>query len=353
MQRTILYAVLNWGLGHATRSIPIIQYLIDKGNHVIIASDGDALLLLQKEFPTLVFEEVSAYNVVYANNSTQFNVTLAKQIPKFIKAIQAEQKECIALCERYNIDVIISDNRYGFYHNKIPSAFICHQLHLLYEANILFEKIVNKSYQAYLKKFTQIWVPDFEDPNKISGKLSQLKWNNIKFIGADSRFIKIDLPITHKVLVVLSGPEPQRTILEDKILEQLPEIEGMHLLIRGTKKAKKLAKINNIEIIDFATSELLNQKIESSKIVVCRSGYTSVIDLLKLNKKALLIPTPGQVEQEYLAKNLTKKNWFVIANQDYLNLAENILKLDQTKFPTLNFKYNFELIEQFLPSPIY
>lgn len=351
MQKTILYAVLNWGLGHATRSIPIIQHLIEEGNHVIIASDGEALQLLQTEFPKLAFEEASAYNVVYANKSSQFNITLAKQIPKFIKAIQAEQKDCIALCEKHQVDYIISDNRYGFYHHKIPSAFICHQLHLLYEANVFFEKIVNKSYQTYLKKFTQIWVPDFAPPHSISGKLSSLKWKNVQFIGAESRLNKLVLPIKNKVLAILSGPEPQRTLLENKILKELTEIKGKHLLIRGTKKANKLAEFKNIEIIDFATSNLLNQKIEASEMLICRSGYTSVIDLLKLKKKALLIPTPGQVEQKYLAKKLSEKSWFYSQNQEDLNIEKAFSEIQKTELPVLVFAYNFNIIQQFLSFP--
>ncbi len=353
MQKTILYAVLNWGLGHATRSIPIIKHLIAHNYKLIVASDGDALLLLQKEFPALIYERISAYNVVYANSAAGFNITLAKQIPKFVKAIKSEHIDCTTLCKKHVVDFIISDNRYGFYHDKIPSAFICHQLHLLYEDNRLFEKIVNKSYQGYLKKFTQIWVPDFAPPHSISGKLASLNWKNISFIGAGSRFESLDSDLQYKVLVILSGPEPQRTILENSVLKQLPKIEGRHLLIRGTEKTTPISSVENVEVINLATTELLNQKIASSEIILCRSGYTSVIDLMKLKKKALLIPTPGQVEQVYLAKNLKEKNWFAIANQDELNIASELLTVEKTEFPDLDFNYNYTLIEYLLSSLTY
>lgn len=352
MQKTILYAVLNWGLGHATRSIPIIQHLIDTGNKLIIASDGEALNLLQKEFPRLIFEKVCAYNVVYASNSANFNITLAKQIPKFIKAIKNEHNDCIALCKKHKVDYIISDNRYGFYHNKITSAFICHQLHLLYEDNYLFEKIVNKSYQGYLKKFTQIWVPDFAAPFSISGKLSKLNWKKIQFIGADSRFKNQKISSKNDILVILSGPEPQRSLLEDITLKQIAKIKGQHTLIRGTQQAKNIKSNKNVKLIDFATSKELNQLVTDSEMIVCRSGYTSVIDLLKLKKKALLIPTPGQVEQEYLAKNLAEKNWFYTQKQNDINIETAIHKISKTEIPNLDFAYNFNIIQQFLSSPI-
>lgn len=353
MQKTILYAVLNWGLGHATRSIPIIKYLIQQNYKLIIASDGEALLLLQKEFPNLIFEETSSYNVVYSNSSSSFNSTLAKQIPKFMNTIKLEQTNCKGLVKKHQVDFIISDNRYGFYHHQIPCALICHQLHLLYESNALVEKIVNKSYQVYLKKFKQLWVPDFASPNSISNKLSILNWNNVQFIGADSRFEKLNLPIQYHVVAVLSGPEPQRSLLEQQLAKELSNTKGNHLLIRGTKNGEKLLEFENIEIIDFATSELLNQKIEESAVIICRSGYTSVIDLLKLQKKALLIPTPGQIEQEYLAKNLKQNNWFAIANQENFGLSKELPNIEKIQSPSLNFGYNFEIIQQFLSYPIY
>jgi len=352
LQKTILYAVLNWGLGHATRSIPIIKYLIQQNYKLIIASDGEAMYLLQNEFPALIFEEVNAYNAIYSNNSSSFNFIMAKQVPKFMKAINVEHKHCKSLVKKHQVDYIISDNRYGFYHQQIPTALICHQLHLLFEGNTLIEKIVNKSYQVYLRKFKQLWVPDFKAPNSISGKLSQLNWTNVQFIGADSRLEKLNISNKYKVAAVLSGPEPQRSMLERKIANELANTKGKHLLIRGTKNGDNLDEFENIEVIDFATSKLLNQKIQESEMVICRSGYTSIIDLLKLQKKALLIPTPGQIEQEYLAKNLEHKNWFVIANQEKLNISESLLKLNETEYPKLKFQYNFEIIQRFLSFPI-
>lgn len=140
MQKTILYAVLNWGLGHATRSIPIIQYLLERKYRVIIVSDGDALRLLQDEFKSIACIQTASYRAEYSQTGKNFKLHLAKQIPKFIHVVNKEHQECLRLCEKYHVDYVISDNRYGFYHPQLPSALISHQLYLPYEENKWLEK---------------------------------------------------------------------------------------------------------------------------------------------------------------------------------------------------------------------
>lgn len=343
MQKTILYAVLNWGLGHATRSIPIIQYLLNAKYRVIIVSDGDALKLLQDEFHGVSTVETVAYQVEYSREAKHFNIHLAKQIPKFIQVIKKEHADCISLCKQFDVDVIISDNRYGFYHPQLPSVLISHQLHLLYEENKWFEKIVNLSYQKYLRHFNELWVPDLAPPHSISGRMSALKWDNVRYLGIDSRLVKQDKAVVYESLSILSGPEPQRSLLEMEIINQLKNQAGKHCLIRGGTNLPVIDS-GNVELIDFASKEVLMEKINASALVICRSGYTSLLDLLKLQKQAILIPTPGQVEQEHLAHSMKEKAWFSVTTQENLQLKQN----ENNRPPKLAFGYNFELIEQFL-----
>lgn len=344
MQKTILYAVLNWGLGHATRSIPIIKSLINKKFKLIIVSDGEALSLLQIEFPKLEFEKTIGYKVAYARTSQDFNFTLAKQIPKFIQAIKEEHKDCLKLCTKYQVDFIISDNRYGFFHPSLPSALLCHQLHLRYPESKLIEKIVNKSYQSYLKKFNQLWVPDTAPPKNISGEMSHLTWKNVRYIGLDSRFEKINTPLKYKYIAILSGPEPQRSLLESELLTKLNQTPGNHILIRGTTTSQESNSKAPIEVYDMAHSMLLNKLICLSETVICRSGYTSIVDLLKLDKNALIIPTPGQAEQEYLAQNMKKLNYFSVEHQGEINLES----METSNRPKIKFGYDYEVILSFL-----
>lgn len=348
MQQTILFAVLNWGLGHATRSIPLINYFYKKQFKIIICSDGDALTLLQKEFPQLIFEKLPSYNASYTYKENQFFIHLAKQIPHFLKTIREENKLCQSLSLKYNANFIVSDNRYGFHDKNISSALICHQLQLLFPQSQLFETLVNASYFNFLKHFSEIWVPDIAPPQNLSGKMSNINLKNIHYIGLDSRFIKKEPTGSINILAIISGPEPQRSILEKRIYEQLQNIEGKHIIIRGTTQKSKILSTINIEVIDIANTKQLNQMLANANLVVCRSGYTSLIDLIKLEKKAILIPTPSQPEQEYLAQKAMENKWFFSTKQNDLDIIKTLAKLTDYTPPTINFGYNQIVIYNFL-----
>ncbi|MEZ4978046.1 MAG: glycosyltransferase family protein [Chitinophagales bacterium] len=348
MKKRILFGILNWGLGHATRSTPLIRYLLQEGYEVVLVSDGLALELLQKEFPELAIESCVGYEAEYAESASNFSIQMALQIPKFLKAINAEQELCKQLCLKHQIDLIISDNRYGFYHDFIPNVLICHQLRLLYPASALFENIVNRSYKTFLRKFDKIWVPDFAGAYKLSGKLSQLDWKNIEFIGASSRLKQKELPLVYDFLAILSGPEPQRTILENKLLKLLSSLPGKHALVRGSTDNSPQRDYTNITCFDILNSQEMELLIAQTKFLIGRSGYTSIIDYIHLQKTCLLIPTPGQVEQEYLAQRLTDKSDFISCEQENLQL-ENLKELatcSPSKWPKT--EYNYSLIQQFL-----
>ena len=346
LQKTILYAVLNWGLGHATRSVPIIHRLTQLGHRVIIASDGLALELLQKEFPTLELISTQPYQVSYSTSAKKFNITLALQVPKFIQAIAKEHLHCKKICDKYNVELIISDNRYGFYQKNMPSALICHQLRLLYPGHKLAESLLNRSYQGYLKRFTQLWVPDIPPPNNLSMNMSKLIWPNVYFIGIDSRLMLKPSKKVYDTLSILSGPEPQRSLLENEIIEKLSNVQGMHCIIRGSNTPMKEITNNNITRIGLASSKEINAQINQSERVICRAGYTSIMDMIVLKKSAILVPTPGQVEQEYLAESLSKKQWFQYQKQGELSLQKNA----NYQVPALETSYDYTFIEQFLSS---
>jgi uncharacterized protein (TIGR00661 family) len=344
LQKTILYAVLNWGLGHATRSVPIIHRLTQLGHRVIIASDGLALELLQKEFPKLDLINTEPYQVSYSTRAKNFNIKLALQIPNFIRAIAKEHLHCKKLCDKYNVDLIISDNRYGFYQKNIPSALICHQLRLLYPDHKLVESLVNFGYQRYLKRFTQLWVPDIPPPDNLSRDMSKLTWPNIYFIGIDSRLTLKPSKKIYDTLSILSGPEPQRSLLENEIIEKLSNVKGRHCIIRGSNTPMQEIKNDNIIRISLASTEEVNAQINQSELVICRAGYTSIMDMIVLKKSAILVPTPGQVEQEYLAESLSKKQWFQYQRQGAISLPKN----SNYQVPDLETSYDYAFIEEFL-----
>ncbi|TJY37962.1 glycosyltransferase [Pontimicrobium aquaticum] len=350
MSKRILIAPLNWGLGHATRCIPIVNALLKFGFDPIIASDGNALSLLQKEFPNLKSIELPSYNITYSKNGSHLKLKLLKDAPKILKAIKKEHLVIEDLVTKNKIDGIISDNRFGVCSKTVPSVYITHQLHVLSGSTTF---ISSKLHQKIIRKFDECWVPDFEEHNNLSGKLGHLKNLNvsIKYIGALSRFKKIDLPKTYNVIAILSGPEPQRTLLENKLLLELNNYSGNVILVKGViEHEQQIITQNNLTIYNFMTSTELQTAINESDLVLSRSGYTTIMDLVKLEKKAFFIPTPGQFEQEYLAKKFKKENIAPFCNQndffvEKLQEAKNYKGFSPIKSKT-NYKELFSLFER-------
>ncbi len=316
----VLIAPLNWGLGHATRCIPIINHLLEAQCNVTIATDKEALNLLRLEFPRLAFVELPAYMVHYKHRSLAFNIL--SQFPKFAKIFRAEKKRIDRLQEKEKFDLIISDCRYGIRSKNAKNILITHQLNLQFD-NKLVRALSNAANSFFIKKFDEVWVPDFKD-HRLSGALSKNKdLVNVKFLGGLSRFTKQDMDLIFDVCVVLSGPEPKRTILESKLLDILSKRKDLNIaFVCGTQKEAAPPYSPNLTMHNFLESKKLNQLLNASKLVLSRTGYTTLMDLSALSKKAILIPTPGQSEQEYLGKWHKKNDLFQILEEheiDHLN----------------------------------
>ena len=318
--KTILVAPLNWGLGHATRCIPIIKALQDNNFIPIIASDGIALDLLKKEFPYLKFLELPSYQIEYAKNGKYFKWKLLKNCPKMIEAILEEKRLVKKWVKKHDIDGIISDNRLGVFSKKVPSVFITHQLNVM-TGNTTW--ITSLLHQNIIKKYTECWIPDTLGTPNLAGELSHLKNPdlNIKYIGPLSRLHPKKVETKYDLMIILSGPEPQRGLLEEKLKKEIPLYNGNVLFIKGIiEKEQKKEQIDNVTFYNFMHSRQLEQAFNESNTIVCRSGYTSIMDLSKLNKKAFFIPTPGQYEQEYLAKKLKKEGLVPYIEQDLFTI---------------------------------
>jgi len=328
--KTILIAPLNWGLGHATRCIPIIKALQENNFTPIIASDGIALELLRKEFPYLKTLELPSYQIEYAKNGKNFKWKLIKSLPKMIEAIREEKRIVKKWIQKYKIDGIISDNRLGVFSKKVPSVFITHQLNVL-TGNTTW--ITSKLHQNIIKKYNSCWVPDVNEPLNLTGKLGHLENNslNLSYLGPLSRMHKMALPIQYDLMIVLSGPEPQRGLLEAHLSEELKRFDGKVVFIKGIiEKEQKKEQIGNVTYYNFMKTRQLEQTFNESKKVLCRSGYTTIMDLVKLNKKAFFIPTPGQYEQIYLAEKLQNDGLVPYATQEEFRI-ENLSKMEEYK----------------------
>ena len=334
---TILVAPLNWGLGHATRCIPIIRSLIANGFEVVLGSDGASLALLSREFPNLQTVKLPSYHISYAKKKWWFKFHFLLRSPKLLGAIRAEHKELDAIIKNHSISGVISDNRLGLYTSKVPTVFITHQLQVLSGFTTPLTTFIQKRYS---RRFNECWVPDYQGDPNLSGVLGhpEKTLSNVQYIGPLSRFKKADLPKKWDILALLSGPEPQRTYLEEKLLSELQIYSGKVLLVRGIIEEGDTRLQKNITIKNYLTSQELEETINESAIVLSRSGYTTLMDLMTLEKKAFFIPTPGQSEQEYLAGRLESlqiapyntQEAFMIKDLRRLNQFKGFQKMSET-----------------------
>lgn len=325
--KKILLCPLNWGLGHAARCVPIINELKKLNCEIILASDGIALDLLVKEFPELKYYKLYNYNIVYAKNKRWFNLKLISQAYKLFFVVLKEKRLVNQIIEKENIDVLISDNRFGAFSKKIHSIYITHQINVL--AGV-FTPITSFLHQKIIKKYTACWVPDFDAAQSdvtLAGKLSFSEKINALYLNPISRLKKISVDVDIDYLILLSGPEPQRGFLEDILFDAFKNMADKRIVfVKGIMETEQRQERNNrILVYNFATSTQIENLMNRTEVVICRSGYTTVMDLAVLNKKAFFIPTPGQLEQEYLANRLEFLKLAPFCNQE--NFKVEMLEL--------------------------
>ncbi len=334
-KKRILVCPLDWGLGHATRCIPIIQLLLQKNADVVIGGSGRSLALLKSEFPQLIAVDLPGYDIQYASGSLALKLFLST--PRIFKAIQAEHTALEQIIRKYKIDIVISDNRFGLWNKQVKTIFITHQL--LIKAPI-GERLLHRINRYYIKKFNECWIPDVPGPDNLSGDLSKPYpvLTNSFFVGVLSRFNSLSattpnpafsLKKADDVLIIISGPEPQRSIFEKIITEQATLIPLNFLIVRGTPEViSKTETKNNLRFVSHLTTTEMKEAILAAPVIVSRSGYSTIMDLAVLKKKAIFVPTPGQTEQEYLAQRCMKKGYAYIQTQAALNLKK---ALDEVK----------------------
>lgn len=330
-QKNILITPLNWGLGHATRCIPIIKILLNKNANVLIAADGAAAQLLKSEFPDLQHLKLPGFTIQLPAAEQSLPLKMAQQLPNIFKGIWHEHKQLQKVIKKYEINGVISDNRYGCYTKTCSSVFITHQLLVKMPQNLPFvEAPLYKLNKWFMQQYQQVWIPDFAHTNNLSGELSHPSkypvLNSVKYVGTLSRFMlpTSPPPLQYDVLVLLSGPEPQRTYFEQLILTQINTLSNQKIIIvRGITATNNKQQINpNLLIIDHLTTIELQQTILKSKVIVARSGYSTLMDLTALGKAAILVPTPEQTEQEYLADRLMQQKHYFSMPQNTFNLQK-------------------------------
>jgi len=294
----ILVAPLHWGLGHATRCIPIIDHLLSMKKDVAIAGDSESFGLLKRRYPNLDSFELPSYKVEYSGSMT---MSMLLQGPKFMITYRKEIKATNQIVKKWNPDVIISDNRFGVRNEKTDNIYLTHQLNIQHK-NKMVAGFANLLHRKYIHQFDECWVPDDPD-QRLSGRLSDSDQIKIptQYIGGLTR---LDLSLTDPTidtLIILSGPEPARTDLEKSLVSQLQLSDKKIALVRGTKSPRLDFYPNQITVYDIVDERELTTLINASASIVSRSGYSTIMDLQKYDRPIYYIPTKGQTEQEYLA----------------------------------------------------
>lgn len=328
INKNILVSPLDWGLGHASRCVPVIRLLIKHGANVFLGASGVTASFLRSEFPDLPIIPFNGYHIRYPARGSMTREMLRQSL-SILRTIRQEHHELQKIVEKYNIHAVISDNRFGLWSSDAYNIYISHQIRIKAHGIKVFENILFRLHRRYINKFDECWIPDIAEMPGLSGSLSHPADGNYYYVGPLSRFKAGEPKIKDKpydLMVIMSGPEPQRSIFEKIVLDQLKtsNLKAIMVLGKPGKPIKKDHQYKNIEIYPHLSTLQMQEAMLSSRLILCRPGYSSIMDLSKLGLKAAFIPTPGQTEQEYLADlHMKAKHYYAISQKDF-NLDEVI-----------------------------
>ena len=360
--KRVMVCPLDWGLGHASRMIPVIDRYRKAGYRVFIGGSGKSGMLLKNTFPALTYIHLPSPEIRYASNGIWLIPALIFQIPALLISVFREHNQIKEIIKDYEIDIVVSDNRYGLFSKKAYCILVTHQVsptlpHAISWAEVPLHLIL----RILMLRFHACWVPDFPDPrNNLSGRLSHRFRlpGNARYIGILSRFnemadMEFENPeMRYELVIIVSGPEPQRKIFRDLAISEAIKMTGRVLIISGSVENEALTGIHKhprIEVVPHLETSVFRKVLLQAGIIVCRSGYSGIMDLVSLGRSAILVPTPGQSEQEYLAEYLSQKGWFSCIPQHAFSL-EQILKINLND--TFNARYHLSGMEDYPVSPL-
>ncbi len=318
----ILVAPLDWGLGHSTRCVPIIRRLIELGAQPVIGADAGPLTLLRSEFPELEHVRIPGVHVRYSKGRSQL-WSMARQFPAMVRSVQAERALFDRLKNDLRLDAVISDQRFGIRSADLPSVLITHQV---FPFTPIAQGALRRVNLHHMARFDRCWIMDEAEAPGLAGELSHGRDvpHNARYIGTVSRMSASVAPSRkrYRIVAVISGPEPQRSMLDQVLTDQLQRIPGEHLLVRGLPAQHQEVRFGNLTTLPHLSGNDLASAMASAELIVSRSGYTTLMDLVALGRSAVIIPTPGQAEQEYLGELHARTGRFIVQRQDHIDLEE-------------------------------
>lgn len=330
-RKPVLVAPLDWGLGHAARCMPVIDRLLDRGYPVHLAGNGASLELLTDRYPALPVHELPGYQIHYPVDKNA-SVQILLQSPRMFRTIRQEQVQTEKIVMAHGIGTILSDNRYGVHSKPCRSIILCHQVAIQSPGGFGWtQPFFRAAHFQMMRPFNELWIPDLPGEPNLAGKLAHGFSIPLphRYIGHLSRFNDLQRTAsvhseTYRVVALLSGNEPQRTHFEKLLTAQLQQLQEPCLLIQGVTSEKRQGQAGNVRTISFLQAAELLPYLRAADVIICRSGYSTLMDMASLGKKTLLIPTPGQTEQEYLAAELQQKGIAAMMAQEKLNIKTGL-----------------------------
>lgn len=327
-KKRVLVCPLGWGLGHASRDIPIIESFLKADCDVIVAGDEQAIAILSKRFEGIKTILFPSFKVKFSKRKSQL-FPLIRIAIKMPYHIIKEHFALKTMVKDYQINLVISDNRYGLWCKNAKTVLITHQLKVLFPSPFrFFEPFGETVIRFFAEKFDNCWIPDYSGSDNLAGVLSHPNKipSNAKYIGILSRFSSIEInpnDTNWDLVGVVSGPSPHRELFIDEIQKLGQKKNLKTLIIKGvTREGTDIIEQNGIWYVGHLNDSNFASVIKSSKYLICRGGYSSIMDLVVLGVKCLIVPTPGQTEQVYLTKYLSEKGLFKVCKQDKLDCID-------------------------------
>ncbi len=309
----------------------LVRYLLSEGHEVIMAGEDPAAGILKAAFPEIAVLPLEGYRISYSKKRSGFMLHIIRQIPKILRAIRRERRWLQELLRSEHFDLVISDNRYGLYSREVHSVILTHQLRVISGMGKAADGILRKLHYRLLGRFAACWVVDNPGSDSLGGILSHPGAipKNARYVGWLSQFSAQAMEVAEtsgQILVLISGPEPTRSLFESDLLKQASALPQYHFTVAAGAPAGRTpgGLPSHIGYHPYLGTSDLQDAIARSELVICRSGYSTLMDLAVLQKKALLVPTPGQTEQEYLGKWLQENGTCLTVRQERLNLERDI-----------------------------
>jgi hypothetical protein len=325
-------------MGHTTRCIPIVNQLLELGHNPIVAGNESQLAYIRETFANrITTTPLEGYNITYSGWNRLAQAGLLSQAPDILRSIKKEHAWLQKIRDQLKLDAVISDNRYGLYHTAMPSVIMTHQLRVMSGMGSGIDRMIQRMHYKLLNRFAETWVVDTEKQAGLGGDLSHCYYmpDHHKYIGNLSRFSSAQStsPSGRSLLILLSGPEPQRTHLSRILWEQVQEYKGSVVFAEGSDTALAPTHIpTHVRYHKRLGNDALLPILQQADMVICRSGYSTIMDLVALGKSAILIPTPGQTEQEYLGKTLHERGMFYSCPQGGFNLTKSLTEARRLSF---------------------